>query len=475
MASSRDNYTLDEQAAEAPASQSRGGQSHRGTRGGRGRGRGRSYPQEKPSTSGSNPPPKVAQKVTQPIGIGNESLAPKKPSVKATPLSNDPMYQDVDLEGFYPMRQVHANRKFQPTFEGFVPLCIETFNQLCAANKTVSKYMSEAMFVWYCCQHLYIRIIAIKAHTGDVTVEDRTMLDIFRRQGDEYPVPAAIDSYLRSIGDFKDGSNALYHMDTTTYTPTRNGDFGRIDEENHFLYESFPTPRIVTRRIVEDYLYTQDPGRNRIWDIAAISPEDDNAGAPTVNLVGWKPSQQLNSEQRGVLEQIGLLGEELPVRHGRFCFCQSLMDKLSSFIREATVAMKMGAELHESRNGSVGQQVYLARDITEPEEFSRLSYYADGVAYNAGNFAVDGRIDLMAMVNSLRVKKEAVSGLRCYACYDYGAYANVPDRWHATRNVVFEHGNVARLNTEEFRGAAQMRATHRTGWVRKSIVAKNRN
>lgn len=243
--------------------------------------------------------------------------------------------------------------------------------------------------------------MAIKSHEGNITNEERGMIDLFRHHANEYPIPDPLDSYLRSIGDFRDGSNALYHSSFDMYDLDDEGGFGVIDQNNHYRYESFPTPFFVLRRVIEGYLYKLNPNRDRLWDIRDLSPDEDNCGRPTVNLLGCAPSQQLNLEQRGVLEQIRIIGEELPIRVQRYGFCQSLKDKLASFMRDSVTSMKMGAELHDSRNGSVGQQVYLMRDILAVEGFSRLNHYADGISYNAGTFALDGRIDLISMVLSM--------------------------------------------------------------------------
>lgn len=115
------------------------------------------------------------------------------------------------------------------------------------------------------------------------------------------------------------------------------------------------------------------------------------------------------------------------------------------------------------------------RDVLSVEDFSRLNYYADGVSFNAGTFALDGKIHLIAMVTSMRIRKEAVSGNHSYSCYDFNNYHDVPLPWQQTRNTIFNAGQGARLNDDEFRGPAQMRATHRTGWIFRSILQKNRN
>jgi hypothetical protein len=58
------------------------------------------------------------------------------------------------------------------------------------------------MFVWYLTMHLYARLIAVRNHQDLNTYEENRFLDYVR--SNNYPGPAPVEEYLRSLGDVKD-------------------------------------------------------------------------------------------------------------------------------------------------------------------------------------------------------------------------------------------------------------------------------
>lgn len=58
---------------------------------------------------------------------------------------------------------------------------------------------------------------------------------------------------------------------------------------------------------------------------------------------------------------------------------------------------------------------------------------------------------------ALRVKKDQINDFRCYNCYDFRGYEEVPEAWHATKNRIFDHGFIERWNLSDFKSAYRRR------------------
>jgi hypothetical protein len=185
---------------------------------------------------------------------------PKAASTTNSPLSNDPMWQDFDAGGFEGLVPYRKENTFANTYEGLIAIAEMEYEILCSSERTFSKFISKACFVWYITEIFYGRCIAIRAHRGEVEYIDEQFRDYVR--SDNYPVPVPIEEYLRSIGSVADKAGTEYKLRFPAW-PNRRGHFGRVSAETHQLYESFPAPAVVAKRIQEDLRYTINPAGNR--------------------------------------------------------------------------------------------------------------------------------------------------------------------------------------------------------------------
>lgn len=284
-------------------------------------------------------------------------------------------------------------------------------------------------------------MIAIKKHRGEESfIEDRH-LEYLR--DDNHPRPTPIEEYMRAIGDIKDTTGITYHIDFPVW-PNRHGHFGRVNTETHSSYESMVAPIVIARRIVEDLLYTHDQARVRNWNVPnAIVPEDENAGLPTRNLIGWASAATLTTEQRQLLESAGLVDEKFNVDVNQFQFNRQLFSKVSDFMKAAERTIKLGASVHESERGSLAQVPWQIRDTNEDNPaFNRHEQYCEGYVSERTYTLMDRRFAMASLVTSFRVRKDALGNIRPYCCYDFNNYAEVTDAWHLTRNNVYAYGGV---------------------------------
>ena len=125
-----------------------------------------------------------------------------------------------------------------------------------------------------------------------------------------------------------------------------------------------PAPLIVAQRIVEDLAYALDPVRNREWNLpAALRPEEEGAGLPTKNLLGWGTSVALTTEQRQMVESAGVSRNGFPAGRAQFQTNRALLSLISDHVRDAERVLKMTQESMGSPMGSFSAILYTECDL----------------------------------------------------------------------------------------------------------------
>ena len=94
------------------------------------------------------------------------------------------------------------------------------------------------------------------------------------------------------------------------------GRFGQVNERTHWLYANYPCLAVYIQRIDADWAYTMDPNFDPAWDLPeSIQPDEDDAGLPTPNLLGYGLAKRLTPIQIQWLQEAGYNGEELGTEH----------------------------------------------------------------------------------------------------------------------------------------------------------------
>lgn len=251
------------------------------------------------------------------------SLRPSKPASQPSELRDDPMWLDFESEGLDSFTAYRPRNEFTTSFERLDSIIDQTYDTLNSSHRGFAKNVSRSAYSYYTWQHAYARVIAIKKHRGEESFTEDRHLEYLR--GDTHPLPAPIEEYLRAVKDINDTTGITYKIAFHVWS-NRHGHFQRISAQTHSYYESLAAPVVIARRVIEDLLYTQNPARKRNWNVPAnIAPEEDEAGLPTKNLLGWAPAVTLTNEQRQLLESAGLVGDEFNLQREHF----SSMDNFS--------------------------------------------------------------------------------------------------------------------------------------------------
>lgn len=285
------------------------------------------------------------------------------------------------------------------TAEGFIPLIERQYDAIQALDRNFTKFISKSMYLWYNSQHLFARMIAIKATQGETSYEEEKFLDYVK--GENYPVPLPIDEYLRSIGDTSDGAGTKYRIAFSVW-PNEQGHYGRVGPTTHYKYESVPAPVVLSQAIREDLFFTIDYQRN--WNLpAALAPTEDAAGLPTKNLLGWSRSTTLTTEQRQTLEGAGMDQADFGATNAKFQLNKPLFEKVADFVRTTERSLKLSSATSASPNGSIAQVQWQERDTTVPEEFSRVTQYLEREQCKPAQ--EDRRITVGALIITLPERK----------------------------------------------------------------------
>ncbi|UXD80020.1 hypothetical protein [Myrmica rubra virus 5] len=362
----------------------------------------------------------------------------------------------------------NARNDFAVSAEGFVPLVECQYDAIQALDRNFTRYISKSMYLWYSSQHLYARLIAIKATQGEATYKEEKFLDYVKSEN--YPIHLPIDEYLRSIGDITDSAGTKYRLGFPVW-PNEQGHFGRVGPVTHYKYETFPAPVVLSQSIREDFLYTIDQERNYNWNLSyELIPEEEKAGFPTKNLLGWSRSTTLTTEQRETLQGAGVDQANFGATNVQFQLNKPLFERVADFVRMTECVMKLSITTGSSPNGSVAQIQWQERNTEEEEKFSRATHYLESEVRQCGPSQEDRRITVGALIIA---KKEQIGRVRSYSCYDFSGYGLVPDTWHNTRNSVYDYGRTDIWNVRTYRSAFTGKDRIRTTWLQKTVLPRS--
>ena len=157
---------------------------------------------------GYQKPTSVQVAPSMPKPTPGATIKPKNLATEATAPKNDPMWLAFEDHGFVGLTPYRGENTFATTFEGLMPLIDREYDLIGSADRTFTKFVSRAMWTYYCVQHVYTRIIAIKTHRGESTYREMTFMNSLR--SDNFPMPPCLEEYLRSVGCTTDASGKKY-------------------------------------------------------------------------------------------------------------------------------------------------------------------------------------------------------------------------------------------------------------------------
>lgn len=307
---------------------------YRGFRGGRGssRGRGGYQTDERPQRANTmrDSTPVQAEDSAKPLNVnanpnvGREDEVKKEgkkkntfkpkgvPSAKHVSTSfsafnEEPMFGTEINDIIYSGKvQAGGEAQFTTTSVGITDLVELVYNQMIACSRQFSKNLSLSMFNYYVTELFWMRICEIELREGNLDPEVRNMCENSVHRN--WAMPELISNFLNSIGAFKDSTGIIArHREITWPGADRHGGicgfFDRVSVDIHMHYENRPAPGVAAFRIGRDLDFTVNPNVNVEWNLPVnLQPEEEHAGLPTANMLGWHIPSNLTEEQHIGLE-----------------------------------------------------------------------------------------------------------------------------------------------------------------------------
>ncbi|PSN42432.1 hypothetical protein C0J52_11753 [Blattella germanica] len=173
----------------------------------------------------------------------------------------------------------------------------------------------------------------------------------------------------------------------------------QVNADNHAFYESLAAPKVLVLRIQHDLAYTMDQAAPRLWNLPEdLRPEQEIAGTPTANLLGWGPATTLTPEQRSIIETSDIFVDNFNAVNLQFQFNKKLFEQVSDRVTQAEAKIKLGTALPGSARGSITQLQWQERDRGEHIAFNRRQQYSEGTVRQINYCAHDKRITLGALM-----------------------------------------------------------------------------
>lgn len=217
-------------------------------------------------------------------------------------------------------------------------------------------------------------------------------------------------------------------------------------------------------RIREDILKSTDPGRNVNWDLPPnIRPEDGNAGLPTRNLLGWKPSVRMKEDQLHFLYDCGFDAQgvctfQLP----RFPINMDLLLSIQQEINNLKIETRQTGNLPTGSQAQLIKIKPLGRDEDPALEQELIAASPTKIAPS---------LELCGGALMYRVEKLVSRRLNNWCIYNFRNYRAVPEQWRRTANT-FRQLESPILQVEEFGSAGYLAEQFTTMYL--DITTKNR-
>lgn len=241
----------------------------------------------------------------------------RKSTVESAP-RDDPLFMDsVMPPGFTGFSPVVRIPKIHSGFEGLPAISHEIYRRLAAESNNFARKVAPSAFDYYAAVIATARHIEVADKNGaNVTSDEKDISDKVIKMN--FQPPVAVTKYLDGVGSTSMPSGRKVRLDRRPIEYEAGNDpigdipgyFERVNADTHYLYNSLPCLGVYFQRIREDILKTNDNNRNPNWNLPPnIRPEDGNAGLPTRNLLGWKPSVRLKEDQLHFLYDCGFTAQ----------------------------------------------------------------------------------------------------------------------------------------------------------------------
>nr|QYW05752.1 MAG: putative capsid protein [Partitiviridae sp.] len=403
-----------------------------------------------------------------PRGERREMFAPQALSTKETPPRDDPMFQHSMLvQGLNALQPVSEVREHFLDYSQYLTIIRATHNSIANGDKNFKRNISLSMFEYYGVLLLWKRIFYLKNELRNFSPQ----VDGFGPMFPRVAIPKEIGYYLEGVGNITDFNgltsflSTLQDLDETVVGDTHVcGSFGRITKDNHFMYETTPSPFVFLSRIAQDVIYTRRVNSrfrspSPKWDLDKnIRPV--GRLIPNENLLGWRKAAILTPEQLGILDALIDVNAStgrwsyLPaetVNVGGLSFIRNIVVAVSEHLVNARSNIHNDYALGLTFKGSMAQEKYAERVSSDVSpnllvfrpvsiRLARMCcYHFDSVHAVSYAAVFRYRFKRKGMIGSV----ESPDCL-CYSTRD----GKAPDGWLTTADEVFD--STSRWNDHNF-------------------------
>lgn len=233
-----------------------------------------------------------------------------------------------------------------------------------------------------------------------------------------------------------------------TRAADKNGWFGAVNENTHYLYKSYPCSPVYASRVQQDLRYSGFPDDDVVQDVDQLDEDDievdeneriwnlpdeircqaQGCGNPNENMLGYKYAEKLNSEKISFLTSCGINPNRFTSVNTGDTLNIELMNAVDSEYREVQhIKNGMAPTLI---TGSIGQLPFLQtrrnpRTIEMRQPIKPYSSYTKlgGTGYIGMSFAYG-------------IQHLVTHGRKPWAVYDWDNFNNVPQNWIHTINTL---------------------------------------
>lgn len=326
----------------------------------------------------SRPAPTV-QKRFDDLGAGLPSDGPPPPrhlSTVGSELKNDPcradsLFPDPSRDG----KAIPVQQKIYPVCDGLPVILEQLYDKLGALSHNYKRYVSESMHNYYFASLTYARLLYLVWKNKQlIEVEEQRYVEQIVDDS-PYEVPITFGRYLSGFGNTKtpggvDQRFAMKKPQLSRINVKKNetlpGYFGKI-EENSGRYSSYPCVAVYAQRVIEDFRYTVDRGRNPRWDLPPRFRMQDHP--INQNCLGYSKSRIMTKEQREGAEKNGVDEESMPSNNKLISFNEDLLGYVHKYLREIRVAKLQPIPIHVE-----GSQAQLVTTLIDEVNFNDMIY-----------------------------------------------------------------------------------------------------
>lgn len=406
----------------------------------------------------------LAASVGDPIPRGNpDAFKPKHVSTSGTLEKDDPLILDsVLVDGLSGAVPCERDRKFQLDFSQYIQIIRSSYYVMSRLDRGLAKYVSYSTFQYYCIVLLWKRIRFVMTERGSRVGEYETL----KRRLPPMAIPDEIGYYLDGIGNITDYNARKYNLALQgilrlTQVHGISGHYGRVDEINHYQYETLPAPFVFVFRMLQDLAFTSARNRHpaidfpREWNLPIDLRPEGNI-FPNRNLLGWDYAERLTVEQVSMLENAGLSvdfnDDGAPVfdttgidNFDGIPILYNVLLQTSEFLSGPKSSFNNHVEATSFR-GSLAQVGFALRAFRTPQvEYPQPVSMSEATAH----FYTQVSVHICGAASTFRYRvKRVVHGLHDSLCY-LGPRGGAPPGWGDNADFVFTQAED--WNSEEFR------------------------